>query len=276
MKRIVIILAAILLTITMFAQEKTDSIKVKIGTSTFIIVPDKNTGKDTLEIIDGDTIKISCDKKNHKKDKFDGHWAGFDFGVNGYLNNNSLTLNSADQYLNLNQTKSWNFSFNFAEINIPIIKKYLGLVSGMGFQFNNYRFDNNIRLISDSSVLTYYDETTVKYEKNKLVATYLNIPLLLELQIPLNGGSDNLHLTTGVVGGLLIGSHTKQVFEINGHKGKEKQREDFHLSPFAYAVTARIGYNNVSLYANYNLAQLFKSNEGPELYPWSAGISLSF
>jgi hypothetical protein len=48
------------------------------------------------------------------------------------------------------------------------------------------------------------------------------------------------------------------------------------LSPFQYGLTARLGYNGVGVYVNYSLSSLFKDGEGPELYPWSAGLSFSF
>jgi len=177
--------------------------------------------------------------------------------------------------MSLNQSKSWTFSLNFAEVNIGIVKKYIGITSGLGLQFNNYRFNSNNRLIGDSAKLTYFTDT-LKYKKDKLVATYLTLPLLLEFQLPLNHKEDWLHLSVGVVGALRVGTHTKQVFNLNGNDNKEKQRDDFHLSPFQYGLTARLGYDNMGVFVNYSLSALLKNGEGPELYPWSAGISFSF
>jgi hypothetical protein len=80
----------------------------------------------------------------------------------------------------------------------------------------------------------------------------------------------------GGYGGLRIGSHTKQVYEVNGNEFKEKKREDYHLSPFSYGLTARVGYNNLGVFVDYSLSSLFEDNQGPELNPWSAGISFAF
>ncbi len=273
MKKLTVILAAVLFSTTLFAQEKKDTTTFKIGNSTIIIISDKD---DVIKIKNGDTISIN-DSTKCKRKKFNGSWAGIDIGLNGFLNsNNSFSLNSSDQFLNLNQAKSWTFSLNFAEFNIGLVKKHIGLVTGAGLQFNNYRFDKNISLIGDSSKLTYYTDTVLKFQKNKMVVTYLTIPLLLEFQLPVNNHHDIVHLSGGIIGGLRIGTHTKQVFDINGNSNKEKQREDFHLSPITYALTGRIGYNGISVFANYSLSSLLKSNEGPEVYPWSAGLSFSF
>ena len=273
MKKLTVILAAVLFTSTLFAQEKKDTTTFKIGKSTIIIISDKDA---LVKIENGDTINLD-DNDSCKKNKFDGHWGGFDIGLNGFLNNNnSFSLNTADQFLNLNQAKSWTFSLNFAEFNIGIIKKHIGLVTGAGLQFNNYRFDKNISLIGDSAKLTSYTDTVLKFQKNKMVVTYLTIPLLLEFQLHVNGHKDIVHLSGGIIGGLRIGTHKKQVFDINGYENKEKQRADFHLSPITYALTGRLGYNGVSVFVNYSLSSLLKSNEGPEVYPWSAGLSFSF
>lgn len=273
MKKLTVILAAVFFTIGAFAQEKKDTTTFKLGRSTVIIISDKDA---LVKIENGDTISDS-DTLKCKRDKFNGSWAGIDIGLNGFLNsNNSFSLNTSDQFLNLNQAKSWTFSLNFAEFNIGLIKKHIGLVTGAGLQFNNYRFDKNITLSGDSAKLTYYTDTVLKFQKNKMVVTYLTIPLLLEFQLPVNSHHDILHLSGGIIGGLRIGTHTKQVFDINGNENKEKQREDFHLSPITYALTGRLGYNGVSLFVNYSLSSLLKSNEGPEVYPWSAGISFSF
>ncbi|MBI5541898.1 MAG: hypothetical protein HY951_17715 [Bacteroidia bacterium] len=276
MKKLTVILAAVFLTVGAFAQEKKDTTTFKLGRSTVIIISDKD---ELVKIEDNDTTITyeNDDNDSIKRNKFNGHWGGFDIGLNGFVTrDNSFSLNSSDQFLNLNQAKSWNFSLNFAEFNIGIVKKYVGLVTGAGLQFNNYRFDKNITLVGDSANLTYYNDTVLKFSKNKMVVTYLTIPLLLEFQLPVNKGHDNIHFSAGVIGGLRIGTHTKQVFDINGNTNKEKQREDFHLSPITYAITGRIGYNGVSAFVNYSLSSLLKSNEGPEVYPWSAGLSFSF
>ena len=280
MKKLTVILAAIFLAIGVFAQEKKDTTTFNLGSNTIIII----SNKDDLQKIENNEPADTTDedsndscKEARRKNHFDGHWGGFDIGLNGFLNrDNSFSLNSSDQYLNLNQAKSWNFSLNFAEFNIGIVKRYVGIVTGAGLQFNNYRFDKNITLVGDSTDLTYYTDTVLKFSKNKMVVTTLTIPLILEFQVPVNKGHNCVHLSAGIIGGLRIGTHTKQVFEINGNTNKEKQREDFHLSPVSYALTGRFGYDGVSLFVNYSLSSLLKSNEGSEVYPWSAGLSFSF
>jgi hypothetical protein len=49
---------------------------------------------------------------------------------------------------------------------------------------------------------------------------------------------------------------------------------DWFLQPFKFEATARIGWNFLNFWANYSLNTMFRKDKGPELYPWSAGITL--
>ncbi|HRY97973.1 MAG TPA: hypothetical protein P5550_02850, partial [Bacteroidales bacterium] len=56
---------------------------------------------------------------------------------------------------------------------------------------------------------------------------------------------------------------------------KNKVRDDFHLNPLKAEGTVRLGWGVVNLFANYSFLPLFKEDEGPELYPFSVGLTLS-
>ena len=43
--------------------------------------------------------------------------------------------------MNLNTGKSWNHNLNFLEYGFGLGTSYVGLVTGMGFEFSNYVFD---------------------------------------------------------------------------------------------------------------------------------------
>jgi hypothetical protein len=73
-----------------------------------------------------------------------------------------------------------------------------------------------------------------------------------------------------------VGSHTKQVYDVDSEKKKDKKFDDFNLNPFRTDVTLRLGYGNyVTVFANYALTTLFKSNQGPQLHAWTFGVSLT-
>ena len=71
-------------------------------------------------------------------------------------------------------------------------------------------------------------------------------------------------------------SHTKIKYVEDGKKEKDKEKDDFNLSPLRWGLTARIGYEEINLFANYYMTPLFKSGMGPELQPFAAGLAFTF
>ena len=230
-------------------------------------------GKKDVKVIDhksGTEIIWGKDKRHkHDPDRFDGHWEGIEFGFNSFAKPDySMYSAVTKDFMALNQGKSIEFNFNFYELNIGLAKNYVGLVSGMGLSFNNYRFENNYTLYEGNDKtgpLALADNAT----KTKLAVSYLNVPLLLEFQIPVNHNDGRLFINGGIVGGVKIGSHTKVKY---GDK-KDKDRSGFNLNSFTYAATARVGYKDISLFAKYSLTPLFQTGKGPELTPFTIGIS---
>jgi hypothetical protein len=108
-------------------------------------------------------------------------------------------------------------------------------------------------------------------KKNKLVASYLTVPLLIEFNTSQNP-KKTVHLAIGVIGGLRLGSHVKLVKEVEGKETKTKLRNDFNLNPWRYDATVRLGFRNYTLFGSYGLPNLFKDNKGPELSPFTVGL----
>ena len=108
------------------------------------------------------------------------------------------------------------------------------------------------------------------YEKSKLRVVNLALPVALEWQ---PRGRSNFYAMVGIEGNLRTGSSTKMVTD----KGRKiKNKSDLHINTFSCDVFARVGYNNAGVYVSANLTPLFKDGKGPELYPFSAGLSFSF
>jgi hypothetical protein len=75
-----------------------------------------------------------------------------------------------------------------------------------------------------------------------------------------------------LVGGLRIGSswRTKTGNDVSNIKG------DFNFRPFTASAVAIIGYDDVSLYLNYGLTNLFDENAAPQTKLVSAGVMVNF
>jgi hypothetical protein len=239
---------------------KADTSIVKIG------------GKDVQVTDHNGGTGIVWGKDHHKRrsGKFEGHWEGLEFGFNSF-DKPDYSLYQVKDFMSLNPGKSIEVNFNFYQLDIGLVKSYAGLVSGMGLSFDNYRFQNpyTIKRNGDFTgpVALSYDNLS----KTKLTASYLNVPVLLEFQIPVNHKEGRLFVNAGVIGGVKIGSHTKVKY---GHT-KDKDHDGFNMNALKYSASARIGYKDVSVYCNYSLNPLFESGKGPGLTPFSVGISFS-
>ncbi len=207
--------------------------------------------------------------------KFKGHWAGWELGYNNYLTPDySMSLPANEQFIDLDFGKSFNTNINFMQYSLGFGKK-AGLVTGLGLNFNNYRFANQNSIAKDT-VTRYLVEYTPRDDisKSKLTVLYLSMPLLFEFQLPMGDKKDGFFISAGGIGGVKVGSHTKVVYYEDGNKQKLKNRNDFNLNPIKYGVTARIGFRALKIYCNYYLSSLFNKNEAPELYPFSFGLVL--
>ena len=215
--------------------------------------------------------------RHRSKRPFKGNWGGFELGINGYLTpDGSLSLPAEYDFMDLRYEKSIAVNFNFLQQNFSIVQNRLGLVSGLGISYNNYRFSDSrlVPIRTPEGIVPLEPDPDFGYRKSKLTVMYLNVPLLMEFQVPRASHRPGFHLSGGINAGLRLRSHTKQVYSSNGKRNKDKNFDDFHLNPFRIDATARIGWGRVNLFATYSLNSLFKDDKGPELYPFSVGMRL--
>ncbi|MBN2519864.1 MAG: PorT family protein [Bacteroidales bacterium] len=228
-----------------------------------------------FEIVENnDNVKIFMTRV--PREKFKGHFAGIDLGINTLVNSDfSTDLPLGSAFMELNAGKSVNVGINFLQYSIGLQKHRhsIGLVTGMGLNYYNYRFDSqNILAINNVTGETTYDHTNKDVMKSKFVTSFINVPLLLEFQIP--DYESSFFISAGGFVGFNIGSHAKVVYNENGTKVKDKSYVDYNVKPFQYGLSTRMGYRFVKLFANYNLSALFDNDMGPELYPFTIGITL--
>lgn len=213
-------------------------------------------------------------------ERFKGHWAGFEMGFNGYTNSDfSTSLPSDALFMDLNQGKSVTVSINFLQYNIGLqrYKNNLGLVVGSGITWYNYRTDSPYYFQKDPANnktigVPVPDEYDVS--KNKITSTFINFPLLLEWQLPASNDAHRFFISAGPYAGFRLCGRTKMVYHENGSRHKEHSKKDININPFQYGVMVRMGYRFIKLYGSYNFSILYTSNMGPELYPYTIGLTL--
>jgi hypothetical protein len=266
------------------------------------------------EIGNGDTVVVYINKprRDHggcgtnfstfpwgcKKQRFNGHWAGIDFGWNGYLTPDfNMDFKGPDQFLNFNAARSLMVNLNPFELNLNICHKKFGLVSGLGFQLSNYYFNGNYTLEAqnghlEANRLYNGQDNLVPMEVNKLFVSYLTVPILFEFQTNAHHKINSFHVSAGVIGGVKLCSYQKQylttydqtlylkdpsgyvVGTITPDKPKVRYHDSYYLNPFKADVAFRIGWSYLNFYATYSLTSMFQANKGPEVYPYTVGITL--
>ena len=204
---------------------------------------------------------------------FDAHWNGFGAGLNMLLGPGS-TANFADDYnfLELRPLQSWVFNFNIADVGIAFDRRHIaGLFTGIGLSWNNYSFNNPVRLVkSDDHRLEgeWIDPAVAVVKKSKLGVLYLQVPLMLEVR-----PTRHFNIAAGITGGLRVDTWTTIKF-LKGDSNK--MHNDYYVNPFKLDASLRVGSNFMGFFADYNLLPTFDEAHAPSCHTLSFGFSLNF
>jgi hypothetical protein len=264
-------------------EDNDEAVRVKVGNRGVVILESLEEGESKIQFEkynrdDNDSFFEYCEEDDEKdraerRNRFKGHWASFEAGINNYLtSDNSMVLPEEIDYMTLHSSKSWNFNFNFSQMSLGFTRHF-GIVTGLGLNWNNYRFDGNNNIQKGAGgVIEMYDPGEI-LKKSKFSTVYLNLPFLLEIQIPAD--YHTLNLAVGPVGAVKLYSNSKMVFD-NGDKISSDG--DLSLNVFRYGATARFGFQNFHIYGTYYLTPLFKSGKSPggvDLFPFEIGLAFT-
>jgi hypothetical protein len=261
-------------------EDTKDALKVRVGNRGLNILQSLEGGpKFVWEKFTGTNVSEPTQDAEKKEDKghqrrhFRGHWSGIEFGFNNYLtSDNSMVLPGDISYMNLHSSKSNNFNLNLPQLSLGMTR-YFGVVTGLGINWNNYRFDGNFNIQKRPNGLIDSLSPIATLKKSKLATVYMTLPVLLELQLPVD--NHHINLAAGFIGAIKLDSHTKMVFEGGDDV---KSYGDFNLNLLRYGATARIGYRNLQIYGTYYMTPLFEKGRGPggyDLFPFEIGFSFS-
>lgn len=272
MRQFILTLTLVISITSLFAQETTkeetpkangkDTSRYKLGNMNIYVF------KDPIEEVD--TVDASPSKEEAEKNEKHWHeanWGGIDFGVNVLTNENFGTSFKGNKYWENDPANSFNYNLNLFSRKHYIYQNNLGIVTGFGFNFTQYAFKNNYLIKTNIDSVYAQMDTVYNYSKNKLKATYIQIPLLLELSTDDN----HMYLSAGVVGGLRVGSKVKREGEHNGKNFEEKTKGTYDLNSFKLDATIRAGHNNWGVYASYALIPLFEAGKTVPVHPFSIG-----
>jgi hypothetical protein len=279
MKKIYMVLAALCLTVSGFAQSDTtkvttDTVRnttdtIKVGN--FIIIRKKRNNNDENAPND-----VTIERKPEKPGKIKTNWFIFDLGfANTNDKTNYTNLNTID-YLRspltkddfkLRTIKSSNVNIWLVMQKINLLKGYINLKYGLGLEMFNLRYESSINYGKDSRPYIFMD--TISFTKNKLYAGYATVPFMLNFNTT-PGKKKGLSLSAGISAGYLIGSHDKQ---ISGERGKDKTHGNIGLEQFRLAYIGELGIGSIRLFGSYAITKLHEKTL--EQYPYSFGIRFS-
>jgi len=151
---------------------------------------------------------------------------------------------------------------------------------GLSFHWNKYDLKDNQYFLQDGNKTT-IETFPTDLKQAKFRTTNLVVPLYfefgqsskLEKEDRIRYYNRGLKFGVGGYAGLSLGAKQKLWYKENGDKIKQKIKRDYNVNPFVYGLAAYIGFDDVSLYAKYDLSETFKSG-GPKQHNLSLGLRL--
>ncbi len=176
-------------------------------------------------------------------------------------------------------SKSFNayFMFDFPFKSSP--KLSIGVGAGIGSDHISFTKTNlGIKENTSSIHFTNVPDTN-HYKKTKLATVYFEAPVELRFSANPETGK-GIKAALGVKVGTLLNAHTRNTkYEdkngnlLNDYVMKESSKSFFNKTRIS--GMARLGYGHFTLYGSYQFTPLFKDGSGPEVRPFSIGITLS-
>nr|MBC7613549.1 outer membrane beta-barrel protein [Pseudopedobacter sp.] len=259
MKKIYLLVIAILIVGVTKAQEQ-DTIKVlRKGTKTSMII-DSSGVSITVGKLDSSETK---EKKTTKYPKmtFGLTFEHFDIGLSKYHNGSDFGTPTGYSYLETDTWKTSNVGFDLVQMGIRFNPNFKIMLAA-GLDWNHMRLKQNVTIQPGKETLTAVQDQ-VKYDKNRFSSRYIRVPLYFEYRTPQNDKGKRASIVFGPEVGFLLGGKVKQKSSENG---KVKVKDDYNFEPFRYGANLRIGYGGVGVFVKYYMNDVFAKNQGPADY----------
>lgn len=144
---------------------------------------------------------------------------------------------------------------------------FVRMTYGLSLQWNKLSIKDNLYFVEDGDQ-TVLEEFPLDLKKSKFRTTSLVVPLHFEFGPSKKKDygdrirfftDDQFKIGLGGFAGVNLSTQQKLKFEEDGDRQKEKIKKDFNTTNFVYGLSAYIGVGDFSVYAKYNLNDLFKN-----------------
>ncbi len=271
--------------------EKADTSKLSGPDTTKAIAKDEdwsNHHNNDDDDNDDDNWTDHEDKKHHHRT----HQSfNIDLGTNNFLTDGKFPDSNNEQYA-VRPWGSWYVGLNSIQ-RTKLANKFF-LEWGGGVSWYNFKFQDDQTLITKDGVSTTFSvdpraaDPDYDFKKSKLTAVYINASVVPVLDFGTkyhernrknksrvwDGQSNGFRIGAGPYIGYRIDSYSKQVYELNGDKKKERDHNSFYLENIRYGVRVQVGYRGTDLFMNYDLNEMFTTNKGPNVNAFSFGVIL--
>ena len=281
MKKLAALILAFSFFSNMYAQDST--VTIPRGTDTLSnLRADTATVVDTLPIIIPPSDTESADQPAAKKMGLPalGITSGsrdhllLQFGVDTWTN-------KPDSIKTKGLSRSFNvyFMYDFPLKNNPHISVAAGIgISTSNIYFSDTYIDITGKYANRLSFSNVHDST--HFKKYKLLTTYLEVPAELRYVADPLHPKKSFKAAAGLKVGTLVSASTKGKTLLNGNGQsinnyiqKEKSKRFFNGT--RVSVIGRVGYGSLSLFGSYQVNAFVKQGFGPDIRPFTVGITLS-
>lgn len=160
----------------------------------------------------------------------------------------------------------------------------MSVAYGVGIASDNVFLNNTyVDLRSNGATLPFVKtDSTDHYKKYKLTTVFLEAPIELRYYSNPSEPSKSWKFAVGAKVGTILKVFTKgkdlqnkSGSSLYGNRYIVKESENKFFNGQRLSLTARFGYGIWSVYGGYQFTQLLKENAGPEIRPWSLGVTIS-
>ncbi|MBD81600.1 MAG: hypothetical protein CL840_21960 [Crocinitomicaceae bacterium] len=237
------------------------------------LIAQDNPGAGDVDLDDKEKIEFydSYDEFRNRKNK---HWQGFDIGINGLMYEDGTDVPPGGyEYLQLDYGRSFYFGLNLFEVDFQINGELIKVVTGLGFDFNNFQLRSNSYMYSRNDSMIEVRDSVWNFCNNNMKNAHITVPLLLAFNTsPKN--STSYHIAFGVIGSYRLSGKQKVVY-INGNlKNEILRKSPMHQNPWQVHATLRLGYGNFHIFGNLGLIDYWESGAAPSAKVWTMGIKV--
>jgi hypothetical protein len=146
-----------------------------------------------------------------------------------------------------------------------LIKHVVNLKYGLGIELNNYRYEENIRYLTNPTKVIM---DTINYTKDKLAEDFATIPVMLNFNF-----TPHRRHPFGLSAGASFGYRYSSRQKFKSHEdGKQKTYNDFDLYPWKLSYIGELQLGWFNLYGSVASRSIF--SRGLDQVPYTFGIRI--